>query len=167
MKGDVRQVWVGRLPNGHEVKESEQKTMPAATTNGKLTVDGIGGAATIKALQKYLKVSASDGVLSGQNKSLNKYYPSVKSVTYGSGGSATVKALQKWIGTSADGVWGQGTSKALQKKLGVTADGIFGTNSMKALQKFLNNNIDIKDVGHATHRKLDSSALMDIYTIRI
>ena len=140
MKGDVRQVWVGRLPNGHEVKESEQKATPAPTTNGKLTVDGIGGATTIKALQKYLKVSASDGVLSGQNKSFNKYYPSVKSVTYGSGGSATVKALQKWVGTSADGVWGQGTSKALQKKLGVTADGIFGTNSMKALQKFLNNN---------------------------
>ena len=140
MKGDVRQVWIGRLPNGHEVDGQSSDTTPAPSTDGKLTVDGIGGAATIKALQKYLKMSVQDGKLSGQNKSLHKYYPSITSVSYGSGGSATVKALQKWVGVSVDGIWGQSTSKALQKKLGVTADGIFGAKSVKALQKFLNSN---------------------------
>lgn len=140
MKGDVRQVWIGRLPNGHEIDGKPTDVDPAPSTDGKLTIDGVGGVATIKALQKYLKMSVQDGKLSGQNKSLNKYYPSITSVSYGLGGSATVKALQKWVGVSADGIWGQATSKALQKKLGVTADGIFGAKSVKALQKFLNNN---------------------------
>lgn len=140
MKGDVRQVWIGRLPNGHEIDGKPADVNPAPSTDGKLTVDGVGGAATIKALQKYLKMSVQDGKLGGQNKSLNKYYPSITSVSYGLGGSATVKALQKWVGVSADGIWGQGTSKALQKKLGITADGIFGAKSVKALQKFLNDN---------------------------
>lgn len=144
MKGDVRQVWVGQIPSGTEAKTTTTTTTTTkttTTTTTKLTVDGIGGVSTIKALQKYLKVSASDGKLSGQNKSLSKYYPGITSVSYGTGGSATVKALQKWVGASADGVWGQDTSKKLQKKLGVSQDGIFGKDSVKALQKFLNNNL--------------------------
>lgn len=149
MRGDVRQVWVGQVPTTAKATTTittTTKVAAAATTtatSGKLTVDGVGGAGTVKALQKYLKVT-QDGKITGQNKSLNKYYPSLTAVSYGSGGCATVKALQKWVGATADGVWGQDTSKKLQKKLGVTADGIFGTGSMKALQKFLNSQTEEK-----------------------
>lgn len=110
----------------------------------KLTVDGIGGAATVRALQSFLG-TPEDGLISGQNKALKTYYPAITAVAYGKGGSTCVKALQKWLGISADGVWGEKTSKALQKKLGITADGIFGTGSVKALQKFLNSQLDKKD----------------------
>jgi GH25 family lysozyme M1 (1,4-beta-N-acetylmuramidase) len=102
-----------------------------------LTVDGIGGACTVRAMQRFFG-TLQDGVLSGQNKNCAKYYPALKAVEYGKGGSTCVKKLQSWLGISTDGVWGEKTSKALQKKLGVEADGIFGTNSVKALQKFLN-----------------------------
>lgn len=103
----------------------------------KLTVDGIAGPDTIRALQAFLG-TPQDGVISGQRRDLAKYYPAIKSVTFGSGGSTCVRALQKWCSATVDGVWGQGTTKALQKKLGVTADGIAGSGTVKALQKFLN-----------------------------
>jgi len=102
-----------------------------------LTVDGVGGNCTVRAMQRFLG-TVQDGVLSGQNKNCSKYYPALKAVEYGNGGSACVKKLQKWLGIGQDGVWGKDTSKALQKKLGVDADGVFGTNSMKAWQKYLN-----------------------------
>ena len=105
----------------------------------KLVVDGIGGKDTIKALQKFLGVTA-DGVLSGQRKTLSKYYPGITAVEFGKGGSYTVKMMQKWLGIGQDGIWGEGTSKALQKKIGTTADGIFGYGSVKALQTYLNKN---------------------------
>lgn len=104
-----------------------------------LTVDGVGGACTVRAMQRFFG-TLQDGVLSGQNKSCAKYYPALKAVEYGKGGSTCVKKLQKWLGLTEDGVWGQKTSKALQKKLGIEADGVFGTNSMKAWQKYLNEN---------------------------
>lgn len=104
-----------------------------------LTVDGVGGACTVRAMQRFFG-TLQDGILSGQNKSCAKYYPALKAVEYGKGGSTCVKKLQKWLGLTEDGVWGQKTSKALQKKLGVEADGVFGTNSMKAWQKYLNEN---------------------------
>ena len=118
-------------------------TKPATTPDGKLVVDGVGGAATVKEMQRYFGTT-QDGVLSGQNKSLKKYYPALIAVEYGKGGSPCIKNLQRWLGVSQDGVIGQNTVKAWQKKLGVTADGIFGTNSMKAWQKFLNDNKDKK-----------------------
>lgn len=104
----------------------------------KLTVDGIGGTATVRAMQSFFS-TAQDGVISGQTASLmTKYCPSLKSYKSGKGGSPCIKNLQKWVGVSQDGVIGQSTVKAWQKKLGVTADGIFGTASMKAWQKYLN-----------------------------
>ena len=109
------------------------KTVPAP----KLKVDGIGGAATVKAMQKFFG-TAQDGVISGQNKTLAKYYPSLKSVEYGKGGSPCIKNLQRWAGVAQDGVIGSATVKAWQKKIGVKTDGIFGTESMKAWQKYLN-----------------------------
>lgn len=120
----------------------------------KLTVDGIGGADTIRATQQYFS-TPQDGVLSGQNKSLKKYYPSIIAVEYGSGGSACVKKLQKWVGVTQDGVLGEKTIKAWQKKLGVEADGIFGTNSMKAWQKYLNQRLFTENAQPAEPPKPD------------
>lgn len=112
-------------------------TTPAPKNDGKLTVDGIGGAATVKAMQRFFG-TAQDGVISGQMKTQVKYYPALKSVKYGSGGSPCIKNLQRWAGVTQDGILGQKTVKAWQKKIGVTADGIFGTNSMKTWQRYLN-----------------------------
>lgn len=104
-----------------------------------LTLDGIGGKATVTAMQRFFGTT-QDGVISGQNKSLAKYYPALKSVKYGTGGSACIKALQRWLGITQDGILGEKTVKAWQKKIGVTADGIFGPASMKAWQTYLNKN---------------------------
>lgn len=109
------------------------KTVPAP----KLTVDGIGGKATVRALQKFLGTPA-DGEISGQTKSLAKYHPALKATEYGKGGSTCVKYLQKWLGIKKDGQWGKTTSKALQEVIGIDNDGIFGEASMRALQKYLN-----------------------------
>ena len=112
-------------------------TNPKTTPAPKLTVDGVGGANTVRAMQRFFGTPC-DGVISGQNKALSKYYPALKAVEYGKGGSVCVKKLQKWCGVSQDGVIGEKTVKAWQKKIGVKADGNFGTNSMKAWQKYLN-----------------------------
>lgn len=103
----------------------------------KLTVDGVGGACTIRAMQRFFGTPA-DGVLSGQSKAQSKYYPSIKAVEYGKGGSACVKKLQKWCGVTQDGVLGVKTIKKWQYIIGVDNDGIFGEHSMKAWQKYLN-----------------------------
>ena len=111
----------------------KSETVPAP----KLTIDGIGGPDTVRAMQRFFGTTC-DGVISGQKKDNKKYYPSLKSVEYGKGGSPCIKNLQKWAGVSQDGVIGPKTVKAWQKKIGVSADGIFGTKSMKAFQKYLN-----------------------------
>ena len=113
----------------------DAKVVPAP----KLTVDGIGGEATVRATQKFLG-TPQDGVISGQNKSLAKYYPSLKAVKFGKGGSTCIRYLQKWLGVPQDGVLGQQTIKRWQYVIGVDNDGIFGTASMKAWQKYLNAN---------------------------
>lgn len=110
-----------------------------------LVVDGIGGANTVRAMQKYFG-TPQDGIISGQSKTLNKYYPALISVEYKSGGSPCIRNLQRWLDVTQDGIIGQNTVKAWQKKLGVTADGIFGTNSMKAWQKYLNDHDGEKPV---------------------
>lgn len=138
MKGCVWKVWTCTVPD--QAKEPAKKE-----TSSKLSVDGDGGPATIRALEKFLSVTQT-GTISGQKKSLAKYYPALSSVTYGGGGSACVEALQRWLGTAADGVWGQQTSKALQKKLrdlgylakNETIDGIAGPKTVRALQQMLN-----------------------------
>lgn len=103
-----------------------------------LTIDGIGGPDTVRAMQRFFSTT-KDGIISGQNKNLKKYYPSLTSVEFGAGGSPCIKKLQKWLAVDQDGVIGSKTIKAWQKKLGVDVDGVFGTNSMKAWQKYLNN----------------------------
>lgn len=103
----------------------------------KLVVDGKGGACTVRAMQRFFG-TLQDGVISGQKKAENKYYPALLAVEYGKGGSTCIKKLQKWVGISQDGVLGEKTVKAWQKKLGVSSDGVFGANSMRAWQEYLN-----------------------------
>jgi len=103
----------------------------------KLDVDGIGGACTVRAMQRFFG-TPMDGVLSGQVKAQNKHYPALKAVEYGKGGSPCVKNLQRWVGTVQDGILGEKTVKAWQKKIGAASDGIFGPNSMRAWQEYLN-----------------------------
>ena len=101
----------------------------------KLDVDGIGGTCTVRAMQRFFGCTVQDGVISGQNSSLQKkFYPALKAVEYGKGGSPCVKNLQRWVGTTQDGIIGEQTVKAWQKKIGVASDGIFGANSMRAWQ---------------------------------
>jgi len=109
------------------------KVVPAP----KLSVDGIAGPSTVRAMQRFFG-TAQDGVISGQNKALSKYYPGLKSVEYGKNGSPCIKNLQRWAGVKQDGVIGPNTVKAWQKKIGVKADGVFGKGSVKAWQKYLN-----------------------------
>lgn len=112
--------WTKYATAGKTASKSAAKTTTKKTTTAttKLTVDGILGANTIKALQKYLGVTV-DGVM----------------------GAKTVKALQKKLGVTSDGIIGKKTVKALQKKLGVTVDGVMGVKTIKALQKYLNKNV--------------------------
>ena len=129
MRGLVYMVWI---------VERLGKQAEAPDPNKALTVDGVGGEATVTKLQNFLGVKLTGGITLA--KSSHKYCKSLVAVEYGSGGSTTVRYLQKWLGIKQDGDWGPATSKALQKKLGVSQDGYFGTNSMKALQKYLNAN---------------------------
>ena len=122
---------------GNALHTDSREGNVAINQDGKLTCDGVGGEATVKAMQRFFGTT-QDGTISGQAKAQKKYYPSLTAVTFGTGGSACIKNLQKWVSVTQDGVLGQNTVKAWQKKIGVTADGIFGTASMKAWQKYLN-----------------------------
>ena len=163
LKNDVVGVYVGKLVQ-KEVEPSE---------DGKLTVDGIGGQATILAMQKYFGVK-ENGYIYDQMEKLSQYYPSIISVRFGKGkeGSAVIKALQKWLGLTRDGIIGQGTTAAWQKRLRdlgylgkkETIDGIFGVKSMKAWQKFLNDHMNEdgnspspKPTNKKTYRVIDVS----------
>lgn len=117
----------------------------SSNTSTKLTVDGVGGPATIRLWQKSLK-TVQDGVISGQLRGNWKYFPAITSVTWERTGSQLVIAIQKKVGADPDGYWGPDTSTKIQKfliKNGFSvgpegADGYFGTNSVKGLQKSLN-----------------------------
>lgn len=88
----------------------------APATPATLAVDGKLGPLTIKALQRWLGVTA-DGII----------------------GPATRKALQARLGVAVDGIWGRKTHRALQALVGANADGIWGPETTKALQRYLNN----------------------------
>ena len=145
MKGLIPQIWSAISAD----KAASDTPAKMGGTPKKLTVDGIGGEQTVIAMQYFLK-TFEDGVISGQNKSLNKFYTGLTSVAYGKGGSTCIKALQKWLDLSdPDGIIGSNTTKAWQKRLrdlgylskDEKIDGYFGPKSMKAWQKFLNDQL--------------------------
>lgn len=155
MKGCCRNIWICKSAASADAKSSSTpaKTTPTSNTSTKLKVDGVGGPATIKALQKFLGVK-QDGIISGQNKNYARYYSAITSVSYGGGGSATVSKLQSWLKLKGpDGIIGINTAMALQRKLkelgylasSESVDGYIGPKTMKALQEMLNNSGKKKD----------------------
>ena len=124
-----------------KAKRSTPEPKPKST----ISVDGIWGNATTKALQKWLGTT-QDGIVSNQLASCKKYLPNCTTASWqfsvlGRGGSAVIKKLQRLIGATSDGYCGKNTVKALQKYLGVTQDGICGANTVKALQNLLNRKV--------------------------
>lgn len=139
IRGACLKCWSGKLTGDLYDGKSEAP----AVEDGKLVVDGIGGSATVKAMQRFFGTT-QDGVISGQSKVQAQFYPALKAVQYGKGGSACIKNLQKWVGVEQDGILGKGTAAAWQKKLkdakyytGII-DGYFGAMSMEAWQRYLN-----------------------------
>lgn len=103
-----------------------------------LTVDGVWGEATTKALQRYLGTKA-DGVISSQG-AYGFPIGGLQEV-HNPKGSQCVAALQKLLGVKADGLLGPNTVKALQRHLHTTADGVISrptSQMVVALQKALN-----------------------------
>ena len=111
-------------------------TATASTGSTGLEIDGVGGPATVRRLQKVLGVSQTGKIR--VKKSLHKYNKSLAAITYSNKKDATVVALQKWLNITADGKWGKDTSKALERRLGRPVNGKFGKGDMKALQRYLN-----------------------------
>jgi peptidoglycan hydrolase-like protein with peptidoglycan-binding domain len=102
----------------HYGKETAVRTIPKHVTkapNPPLTVDGVWGPNTTRALQRFLGVEV-DGKI----------------------GPQTRIALQRALGVRADGNWGRGTRKGFQRALGVKADGQWGRQTVRALQRKLN-----------------------------
>ena len=118
----------------------DPKVVPAP----KLAIDGIGGPATVSAMQRFFS-TPQDGVISGQMKTQAKYYPALIAIEYGKNGSPCIRNLQRWTKVTQDGIIGVNTVKAWQRKLiseeylaSGEDDGIFGPVSMKAWQRYLN-----------------------------
>lgn len=107
-----------------------------------LTVDGLWGSETTRALQKALGTYA-DGIVDGQYAGNRPHLKACTigwcwDVSYGTG-SPMVKALQRIIGCEADGVMGEQSVKALQRYLGTYEDGNldYPSNCVKELQRRL------------------------------
>lgn len=107
---------------------------------GGLTVDGVWGEQTTRALQQVLGTPV-DGVVSSQNSANLDHYPAAGTGwewVANSQGSQVITALQRKVGAGADGIAGFETAKALQRYLGVPADGYVGEQTVKAMQQRLN-----------------------------
>ncbi len=90
------------------------KPKPATASKSQLTVDGLLGPATYKALQKAIGANV-DGVWGPQTRRMLQRH--LKVAQDGIVGRSTIAALQRKVGSPADGVWGKATTKALQRAL--------------------------------------------------
>lgn len=130
------------VPTATPVTSSKPATS-STSSKADISVDGLWGKATTKALQKVLGTVA-DGIVSNQSSSdfakVNKGGLLTSSWKTGHGGSMMIKAIQKKVGAIADGYFGKNTCKALQRYLGTTADGYVSKPSamVKELQRRLN-----------------------------
>ena len=117
---------------------------PAVKDDGKLTVDGRLGTATVRALQKVLGVAQDGRAAADTWKALQKHVgaPYVDGII----SRQSYKATELGNGIVPGKTWeytgrgskGSQTIVLLQKRLGVTADGIVGAGTVKALQRALN-----------------------------
>ncbi|MBS6071770.1 MAG: CHAP domain-containing protein [Actinomyces urogenitalis] len=115
-------------------------TPAPATSPAGLTVDGVVGWDTIRALQTALGTPA-DGEVWGQWAPNRTYVPAAGggwTWDHSGSGSAVVRALQTRLGVTADGLIGPATIRAWQTRLGVTADGYLGAATARAIQTALN-----------------------------
>lgn len=110
--------------------------------------DGIFGEESVTALQKWLG-TVQDGVVSGQVRSLRKYYPALTSVTFEDDGSLVVEAFQEYLTRrgfpcEADGYLGNETTKQIrawlkkQQGFSIALGSYFDTTAAWCLQRFLN-----------------------------
>lgn len=110
----------------------------AKPATNELVVDGIAGPKTVARWQQVVGSAYVDGVISGQYKPNEKWFPAISSVTYeDTGESQLVKITQKLMGITADGYIGPSYAKALNKRLGLNGTTI-DRNCVMALQKTLN-----------------------------
>lgn len=115
-------------------------TPAPATSPAGLTVDGVVGWDTIRALQTALGTPV-DGVVSSQYTGNRKYVPAATSGwvwTSHPTGSTMVRGLQSRLGVTADGILGPDTIRAWQSRLGVAVDGYLGAATARAIQTALN-----------------------------
>lgn len=145
--------WICERANAINAGSSKPTPTPTPTpapspSNSGITVDGIFGPETIRALQKFLNVT-QDGVFGAQTKKALQTRLGIPAD--GWFGAASTKALQKYMGQVQDGVWGSVTTKALQKDLKagtfnprtnaainqVLVDGNFGGQTVRRLQEAL------------------------------
>ncbi|MDO5083905.1 peptidoglycan-binding protein [Arachnia propionica] len=100
---------------------------PAATPEASaLTVDGVWGPETTRALQGYLKTPV-DGIVSGQDPTWRR---GNTHLGWGwdwsnSGGSALIRAIQRRLGVTADGYFGPQTSRAWHSRMGRVVSNYF------------------------------------------
>lgn len=89
---------------------------PAASApSGALTIDGVLGSQTVKAMQAWLGTTPD-----------------------GRWGPQTTRALQAKVGAVVDGVRGRETTRKTQAVVGATQDGVWGSGTTRALQRYLN-----------------------------
>ena len=107
--------WVNRS----DVEILQTASQARSTQTSKLSVDGIWGKATTKALQRH-EGTPVDGVISYN--------------------SQLVRAMQRHLGVTVDGIMGRNTIKAMQRHLGTPVDGVISVNSkmVRAMQTRLN-----------------------------
>lgn len=133
-------------PSTTPTPTSTPSTPSTTTSNGKLEVDGYWGTDTITALQKALRCTYVDGIISSQPTT---NYGTLKgSCKIGwewvapryAEGSACIVALQKKVGSDPDGFCGPNTIRALQTYLGTEVDGFLSDPSevVKVMQRKLN-----------------------------
>lgn len=105
----------------------------------KLAVDGIAGPKTIKRWQQVMGSRYVDGVISGQYKPNQKYFPAITSVTFeDTGESELVRLCQKAMKIYVDGYMGKDFARALCARLGCKNKTVIDKDVVMALQKTLN-----------------------------
>lgn len=132
-----------------EVNKRLSGSTPITPTPAKvIDEDGYFGYESTMAMQRWLG-TVQDGEISGQVKSLAKYWPALLSCTYEDTGSPMVKAFQQYLTKrgytcDADGYIGPKTIKQwrswLKKQQGfsITITSTFDTSAAWAMQHFLN-----------------------------
>ena len=132
-----------------EVNKRLNGSTPITPTPAKvIDEDGYFRYESTMAMQRWLG-TVQDGEISGQEKSLKKYWPALLSCTYESTGSPMVKAFQEYLTKrgfpcDADGYLGPKTIKQwrswLKKQQGfsITITSTFDTSAAWAMQHFLN-----------------------------